>query len=55
MPTVASTVNTGRVGNEPISTRNSLTKLLVPGRASEASPATRNTPASFGAALATPP
>ena len=55
MPRVARIAYTGSSGNEPMSTRNSLTKLLVPGSASEASPARRNTPASFGACAATPP
>ena len=55
MPTVARMVNTGRVGNEPISTRNSLAKLLVPGMASEARPAIRNAPDSSGALAPTPP
>ena len=55
MPTVAMIVNTGCDSNEPISTRNSLTKLFVPGMASDARPARRKTPASSGAFAATPP
>jgi hypothetical protein len=55
MPVVARIVNTGRAGNAPISTRNSLTKLFVPGRASEARPATKKAPPSSGAAAETPP
>ena len=48
-------VNTGRVGKEPISVRNSLTKLLVPGSESVARPATSRLPARSGANRATPP
>ena len=55
MPTVPRIVKTGAVLNEPISTMNSLTKLLVRGSASEARPAMRNAPASTGALAATPP
>ncbi len=55
IPTVARIVYTGSRGNEPTSTRNSLTNELVPGSASDDSPATRNVPASNGAILCTPP
>ena len=55
MPTVAMTVNTGSRGNEPISTRNSVTNEFVPGSASDESPASRKHPASTGASFPTPP
>ena len=49
MPTVAMTCHRLVTVNVPISTRNSLTNGAVPGSASEARPAKKNTPASTGA------
>ncbi|MNC95947.1 hypothetical protein D3C83_131870 [compost metagenome] len=55
MPTVASTVYTGRVSNEPMSTRNSLMNELVPGSDRVLSPAISSVPASSGVTFAMPP
>ena len=55
MPAVAMTATVLFTVNVPISTRNSLTNGEVPGSASEARPAKKNTPASTGTSLPAPP
>ena len=55
MPSVAMTATGLFTVNVPISTRNSETNGAVPGSASEARPAKKNTPASTGTSLPAPP
>ena len=55
MPAVANTAATLYREKVPISTRNSLTKVDRPGSESMARPEIRNSPASTGATLCTPP
>ena len=55
MPAVATTATALCTVNVPSSTRNSDTNGDVPGSASDARPATRNTPASSGTSLPAPP
>lgn len=55
MPEVAMTATVLFTVNVPINTRNSLMNGEVPGSASDARPAMKNTPASTGTSLPAPP